>query len=282
VSDKFGPCIVTGASGFLGRALVSHLDARGVPVVAVARQETAYPASIRAVTLSSYIDVPFLDGAVLIHLAEESDIGAANAGGSAHIDTVTMLARSLFRHPWRRLVYVSSGAVYDQGGTGPKRPGDPTRTDGSPYVVGKLAVEAAVEGCGGVTARLANIYGPKMKPGTVISDIMAQIPGRQALRIRDSRPVRDFLWVGDAAAALAAVAFGIGAGTYNVGTGVGTSIGDVARHALIAANEQDRPIQEGQTDVRTTSVVLDISATTADFGWRPTIALQDGLRRMLR
>ena len=47
--------------------------------------------------------------------------------------------------------------------------------------------------------RLANVYGPGMAANNVMSDILGQVPGDGPLVVRDIAPVRDYLWIEDAA-----------------------------------------------------------------------------------
>jgi nucleoside-diphosphate-sugar epimerase len=135
---------------------------------------------------------------------------------------------------------------------------------------------------GGAAVRLANLYGPGMAANNVLSDVLQQLGGAGPVRIRDAAPVRDFLWVGDAAAGLAAVALGEPAGIYNLGSEHGTSIGELVRLLLEAAEEEGREIVATAPADRPSTLVLDIAATEAAFGWRPQTSLASGLRMLLK
>ena len=69
---------------------------------------------------------------------------------------------------------------------------------------------------------------------------------------------------------------------YNVGTGVGTSIADMAK-AITAAAGGGRlefvawpPLAE---QIETGDFVADITRIREDLGWRPAVPLDEGLRR---
>ena len=57
--------------------------------------------------------------------------------------------------------------------------------------------------------RPANIYGPGMSKNNVLSTILQQIPGMGKLEVMDTNPVRDFIWVEDAAEGIVALALSI-------------------------------------------------------------------------
>ena len=96
--------IITGATGFLGRYLLSHLVG-SFDLVSVSRTSGA-----GVVQAPNYASVP--DGDLLIHLAEESDRAAANRAGEAHVEASTRVARALSRRFEGRMIYASSAVVY--------------------------------------------------------------------------------------------------------------------------------------------------------------------------
>jgi nucleoside-diphosphate-sugar epimerase len=144
---------------------------------------------------------------------------------------------------------------------------------------GELAV---LDWNGGVVARLSNVYGPAMAEGNAVSTILRQIPGEGPVCVKDTRPVRDFLWVGDAARGLAAMAVGAAGGLFNLATGTGMSIGALAMTALAAAGEPVRAVV-GQNRGNGASTTILSPARTADtYGWRPEVSVRQGLSMLVR
>jgi nucleoside-diphosphate-sugar epimerase len=94
-------------------------------------------------------------------------------------------------------------------------------------------------------------------------------------------PVRDYLWVDDAAAGLVSLAAARRGGAFNLGTGVGTSVGELAGKALACAGETGRAVEASDAAGQPSYLVLDIADTTAQAGWSPRVALDDGLRRLM-
>ncbi len=201
--------------------------------------------------------------------------------GSSNDDNLVAIVEHMVGRGWRHIVYASSAAVYGDSETYPRRPDEPLAANGR-YAALKLACERLVARAGGTVARLANVYGSGMSPHNVVSEILCQIPGAAPVRVRDVTPVRDYLWIGDAAAGLAALAEGRPGGIFNLGTGRGTSVGAVARLALCLAGEDARTVEAREAAGRRSHLTLDTASTLAATGWRHEVALEAGLARLIQ
>jgi len=93
----------------------------------------------------------------------------------------------------------------------------------------------------------------------------------------DGNQTRDFVYVGDVVEALLAAALAPGAGVFNLGSGMETSILEL--HGLCAktAGVEQRPrlAPERPGDLRHS--VLDASRAERELGWRAKTTLTDGL-----
>jgi UDP-glucose 4-epimerase len=273
------PVVVTGASGFIGRALVTELARRHQNVMAVARTPQSWPAGVDGTLVKRYADLVLPDHATVIHLAEIRNQGTIKDVN--HSAECMALVRSLQAQGPRRFVYTSSAVVYGDTMLHPRLPDEKLSPDGV-YAMAKVACEGLALAAGGTVVRLANVYGPGMAKDSVLAEILAQIPGRSPLTIRDGRPVRDFLWIEDAARGLADLALGRVRGVFNLGTSVGTSIADLARLVLRSAGEGRRTIRETHPTEQASSIILDIEMIAGTVGWRPIVTLGDGVARLLR
>ncbi len=92
----------------------------------------------------------------------------------------------------------------------------------------------------------------------------------------DGTQTRDFVHVRDVVQAnlLAGVAAAANGSIYNVGTGVGTSIAEVA--ALIGG-----PVEYLPERFEMRHAVADVSRARRDLGYAPTVPLEDGIAALL-
>jgi nucleoside-diphosphate-sugar epimerase len=267
---------ITGASGFLGRELSSRLRASGHEVSALSRRAGPGLDFVQDYARDVHAEV-------IVHLAETSDRRAANAAGDNYERQALATLRALLGSGARRFVYASSAALYGDESARARRTDDPVLATDT-YSRLKLASEGLVlsaPGVEGVVARITNLYGAGMSDANVVSRILAQIPGHGPVQVLDDGPVRDFLWVGDAARALQAMVEGRAGGVFNVGSGGGTSVRDLALLALRAAGQPDRGVEALQPSSRPSTLVLDPTLTRRTFDWQPETSLSLGLDRLV-
>jgi UDP-glucose 4-epimerase len=285
--------VVTGGAGFIGSHLVDALVARGDEVTVVddlstGRRENLAPA---ARLVEHDIREPFdVDADVVFHLAAQADVGTSveQPVFDAEVNVLgTLRVLEAARAAGAALVFASTGgAIYGdvEAPAGEDAPLAPV----SPYGMAKLAAEGYVAGWrrlhGLRTAvlRFANVYGPRQSAsleGGVVAIFLERLAaGEETVIFGDGEQTRDFVHVDDVVAGLLAAA-GRDGGTFNIGTGVETSV--TRLHALcrracgIQAPPRHDPPRLG--DARRS--VLDVSRAAAELGWRPAVPLEDGLRR---
>lgn len=273
-----GRVLVTGASGFLGRATVSALRAVGTEAVPVTRRAVDDPAAMR---VDSYAALALRSDDVLIHLAESATIGAVDgAGATAEQEAVATVDALVSKRP-AHIVYASSCAVYGGDGEAPHQPEGPTPNSGL-YARIKRTNEAAVLAAGGTVLRLANLIGPGMHCQTVLGDLMAQLSSPGPVALRNLSPMRDFLAVEDAARAFVQAAVERVPGIFNVASGHSVSVAELARRVLIVAGQPQRDIVETHPGTGRSVLRLDISKSVDVLNWRPRIGLDDALAQLVR
>jgi nucleoside-diphosphate-sugar epimerase len=273
--------VVTGASGFLGAAIVHQAATSGLAVAAASRRPLAAMPGVVVIQVDDYATLaPPGRDATLIHLAETADIGSVAADEVDYVERVRGAFASLAARGWRHVVYASSAAVYDDQIASPRRE-DEEIAPRHLYTAAKLAGEAVTIAVRGCALRLGNVYGPGMSRRVVISDILEQLPGREAIRVRDLAPVRDFIAVEDAAEGVLLAARRRLSGVYNLATGTGTSVKRLADIVLRLSGQESRAVVETAPAGRPSHIVLDMQRTQHATGWRPATSIESGLGRLI-
>ena len=167
---------MTGATGFIGSALVRRLRAANVPVRALGRPRPVVVSDdvVRIDLTSGPLDPALLDGIdVVFHLAAKThDLADSGEGEAAfekiNIDGTRHVLNAARATNVRRFVFVSSVKAQDEGGPDQR---DETHTPqpSTPYGRSKLAAERLVlaaadaGGPAGVCLRFPIVYGPGQK-----------------------------------------------------------------------------------------------------------------------
>jgi UDP-glucose 4-epimerase len=272
--------VITGASGFLGAYVLAALaEQHNVDVIPVTRKEISGWCKV-----IDYSQSPL--GDVLIHLAENNDRAQVAKAGQAYEEHVISTLAALIEKGYSRVVYTSSAVLYGDANNRAHLSSDPIRIDDAYTRIKRLSELLVLKLSGGVVVRLGNIYGPGMSQNNVMSTILRQIPGTGLLEVNDTNPVRDFVWVQDAAEGIVALALGHykrgnEGGLFNLGTGIGTSIGDLASMALEIAGQTDRSVKAKCSSERQSSLILDPSDITFTCGRKPKTSLRQGLSILL-
>lgn len=269
--------IVTGASGFIGTKLLSQMLLRKLDVIPVSRSVTKYP---RAVRIKDYCDTP--EGDVLIHLAANSTSSSYSPSARQYRDSEIESADKLLSKGYQHIIMASSAMVYGDSSSRPHTTLDVT-VPASPYARTKLEIERIFMRQKATVARLSNLYGQGMSPKTVIASIVEQARQGVSVKVRDTSPVRDFLWAEDATDALVRMALSPETGIYNVGSGKSESIGRVVEIACeISGSVPGQFGSNVSSGDHSSTIKLDINDTVETYGWTPRVDLRDGIKMLLQ
>ncbi|WP_084467161.1 NAD-dependent epimerase/dehydratase family protein [Nocardia arthritidis] len=277
--------LVTGANGYLGRAVVHLLSRAGHEPIAMVRKRISPTQSTARVAdlLDDAALREALDGAEAVcHLAgltraresmtEPLRYFRVNTGG-----TIALL-EAMAAAGVSRIVFASTGSIY---GTPERQPMTESLPDAPPhpYAASKLAAEWALHaqaGTGRLSAavlRLMNVAGgADPDPTRLIPRTFAAALSGSALEVNgDGSAVRDYLHIDDAAAAFVAClekTLPGGFERYLVGSGQASSVLDV-----VAAVEQrtGRRIQliHRPPAPEPAALVSDPAKAAAELGWYP-------------
>lgn len=264
--------VVTGASGFLGGALISLLRKNNVDCIGITRKK-----SLDLYTVESYEKSPL--GDTLIHLAEPNNRSDVEEWGTIQELACHKTFKVLLKKGYRRVIYASSATLYADCSTAPRKVTDQI-TGMDAYTRIKMSSERLALSSGGTVLRLANLYGPRMSTENVVSHILNQAGLDRAITMRSLNSVRDFLWIEDAVTAFLAIIEKRASGVFNVGSGRGTSIRELVRMVQsILKTKQD--VIELCPKKESSNLILDIELTKKTLGWAPKTTLEEGIRKMV-
>jgi UDP-glucose 4-epimerase len=296
--------MVTGGAGFIGSHLVADAVARGERVVVVDNLVTGKRENLPPEAIFHHRDLA-APGLAELMVEEQVDVVSHHAAqanvrislddplvdAEANILGSLALVMACRRAGVRKLLFASSGGtVYGEQDRFPCDEDHPTRPL-APYGVAKLAVElylaayAATGDLEPVVLRYANVYGPRQDPKgeAGIVAILAEkfLTGAPPKIFGDGRQTRDYVYVGDIVAANRAAIDRWIPGTYNVGTGIETSLGDLFGRIARRLGRSSVPEHAPALAAELSRSSLDASRLAETFGVRPRTALDDGLELTL-
>ncbi len=189
-----------------------------------------------------------------------------------------------------RMVHTSTSEVYGSAQIIPMTEAHPL-VGQSPYSATKIAADKLAESYHRsfetpvVTLRPFNTFGPRQSARAVIPAISVQLLAGRPVKLGDTRPTRDFVFVDDTVDAFlrAGIVPGVEGETIHAGGGREVRIGDlpamIAKAAglpleVVADESRMRP---PASEVE--RLIADASLARARLGWAPKVSVEEGLAR---
>ncbi len=305
------PVLVTGATGLLGGWVVGELLGRGASVVALVRDEVpdsyfALEGHARRTTvvrgeladraLLERVLVDYAIGAIF-HLAAQSQVGAARRGPYHTLEanvrgTYTLIEAARIVGGVSAVLVASSDKAYGEHAELPYRE-DAALRGASPYDVSKAAADliarayATSYGLPVVVTRCGNLFGggdlnwERLVPGTIRSLLRDERPVIRS----DGTLVRDYLYVADAAQAYVDVAeraSELAGEAFNFSLERPLAVLEVVELVSDAIGRRLAPEIRAEAVGEIPRQYLSAEKARRVLGWRPRVALEDGLRETVR
>jgi nucleoside-diphosphate-sugar epimerase len=305
-----GKVLVTGADGFIGRALCTRLAARGVSHLAAVRGVA--PDGSRRDAQVAVGDFAAADWQhvvrgvdAIVHLAGRAHVSSRRAADSptpfivANVHVTRRVAEAAARAGVRRIVFASSVKVYGEA----SQPGRPFRAGDAAapqdaYARSKAEAEnllgeiARTQGIEVVVLRLPLTYGPGVK-GNFLT-LLEAVASERRLPLAGIGNRRSLLYVGNAISAIEAALVGPGLSgeALPVADAEVVSIAELATRLARALHVQPRLFHVPASFLRGTAALLgrgsevrrlldslevDASRFRELAGWSPPTSLDEGL-----
>ena len=286
--------LVTGAGGFVGSNLVRRLIREGHDVTALVRNPSACG---RLEDLEGRLDVRGIENGLWIREARFDWVFHLAAAGaySWQMDSLAMVQANVgltaqlleWTEASESFVYAGSSSEYGYKDHAPTE--DELPEPNGVYSATKLAGTALCQQAGRrlqrptLTARLYSVFGPLEDPRRLIVSVIREGFAGKLPPFVDPAIARDFIHTEDVCDALILLANADAddpTGIYNLGSGVQTTIGDVARISREFFGIQAEPDWGSMPNRRwdTTCWVSDSSKIEREFGWKPKRNFEQGFR----
>ena len=307
--------LVTGGCGFIGSHIVDSLCKKGAQVTVLDDLSSGYRENLEDATenvnvvrgnITDYRKLSKVcKGVDLIsHQAAQLEITKSLEDPVSDLSVNTAGSLNVFnaavRNGVERIIYASSAGVYGEAQHLPQDETHPTNPNW-PYGVSKLAVEKYADiyskyhGIATTGLRYSIVYGPREWYGRVLTLFLKRALKGKPPVVWGGDQVRDFVYVSDV------VSFHDRlidkghdyTGVFNVSSGVGTKIRDLA-DLVVEAFDLEEPIYESIREGEMSKAVpgrkrlpLELKKMILDnskakkIGWQPKIGLKQGLQKEL-
>ena len=293
--------LVTGGAGFIASNVTDAYIERGHEVHIFDDLSTGQRANINAKATLHQIDIADSQSAklleqikpdVLSHHAAQMDVrhSVADPTFDARVNILGFinLLEGCKNAGVKKVIFASSGgAVYGEQESFPATESHVTQP-ASPYGVSKRTGELYLSyyhqtfGLPYLALRYANVYGPRQsskgEAGVVAIFLALLLTGKSPIINGDGKQTRDYVYVGDVVAANVAALQSTFVGPLKIGTGVETDVVTIYNHLRLAVGSglpaQFGPAKAGEQR----RSCIDNRRAGEVLGWRPQVALRDGLR----
>ena len=275
---------ITGASGFIGNALIARLRRDGYEVEGLSSED----GDIAAINLDIRLENFQPDH--VIHLAGRTFIPDSwkNPLEFYRVNVLgTVNVADYCRRRQIDMIYVSA-YVYGKPASLPISE-DSAAKPNNPYAHSKFLGEeicrqyAAIYGLPMAILRPFNVYGPGQSSPFLIPEIVFQALHNDRIEVDSLLPRRDYIYIDDLTEAISLLLCAPKAGaTYNIGSGESVSVQDIIDAILLQIGSDksvySRNIERANEVI---DVVADISRFCLEFEWRPKFTLSAGIEAVL-
>jgi nucleoside-diphosphate-sugar epimerase len=306
--------LVTGCAGFIASKVADLLLQAGHEVVGVDNLNDAYDPRLKHWRLDQLrlregfsfqqVDIAEREAvetlfagpssqpafAAVVNLAARAGVRPSVANPRvyfrANCDGTLNLLEACRRHGVKKFLLASTSSLYGKHNEVPYREDADTNRPLSPYAASKKAAEALafvyhhLHGIDVSIPRYFTVYGPAGRPDMSVFRFVRRIAeGETIIVFGDGSQSRDFTYVDDIARGTVAALQPLGYEVINLGGDRPVLLSAVIEQIGVLTGKEVRMEHRPAHPADVPTTWADVSKAARLLGWRPEIAIEDGLRR---
>ncbi len=298
--------LVTGGAGFIGSHLVEELLSDGNEILIYDNYLTGKKENLETSGNFRFINDDFgsenslekieeYDPDICFHLAAQSSVVVSVENPALDFEHNILqpikLIQVLLKSNCKKFVFTSSGGtIFGEPFIIPTAEEDYADEPESPYGVAKKRLNELIKimtknsNLKYSILNLSNVYGPKQDPhgeaGVVSIFANKYLNNENPIIFGDGEQTRDYIYVKDVVSALIKASKINQNHFLNIGTGVETSVNDLANSMKIHFCSEINPIYKPAREGELNRSVLNNAKAKQELDWEPEYSLDDGMKEV--
>ena len=298
--------LVTGGAGFIGSHLVEELLSNEHEILIFDNCLTGKKENLEITGNFTFINDDFgseksleeiekFDPYVCFHLAAQSSVVVSVENPALDFEHNILqpikLIQVLLKSNCKKFVFTSSGGtIFGEPSVIPTAEEDYADEPESPYGVAKKRLNELIKimlknsSMKYSILNLSNVYGPRQDPhgeaGVVSIFANKYIKNEEPTVYGDGEQTRDYIYVKDVVSALIKASKIEENHFLNIGTGIETSVNDLANSMKIQFKSEINPIYKPAREGELNRSVLNNTKAKKELNWKPEYSLDDGMKQV--
>jgi UDP-glucose 4-epimerase len=298
--------LVTGGAGFIGSHLVEELLSNEHEILIFDNCLTGKKEHLEITGNFTFINDDFgsensleviekFDPDICFHLAAQSSVVVSVENPALDFEHNILqpikLIQVLLKSNCKKLVFTSSGGtIFGEPTVIPTAEEDYADEPESPYGVAKKRLNELIKimlknsSMKYSILNLSNVYGPRQDPhgeaGVVSIFANKYLKNEEPTIYGDGEQTRDYIYVKDVVSALIKASKIKENHFLNIGTGIETSVNDLANSMKIQFKSEINPIYKPAREGELNRSVLNNTKAKKELNWKPKYSLDDGMKQV--
>ena len=300
--------LVTGGAGFIGSHLVEELLSNEHEILIFDNCLTGKKEHLEITGNFTFINDDFgsensleviekFDPDICFHLAAQSSVVVSVENPALDFEHNILqpikLIQVLLKSNCKKLVFTSSGGtIFGEPTVIPTAEEDYADEPESPYGVAKKRLNELIKimlknsSMKYSILNLSNVYGPRQDPhgeaGVVSIFANKYLKNEEPTIYGDGEQTRDYIYVKDVVSALIKSSKIEENHFLNIGTGIETSVNDLANSMKIQFKSEINPIYKPAREGELNRSVLNNTKAKKELNWKPEYSLDDGMKQVFK